>query len=80
MRISTIEPEDAEEVLAAAYARVAGARGKISEIWKMHSLHPELIGPHLDLYTEIMFRSSPLSRADRELIAYVVSIANDCHY
>jgi AhpD family alkylhydroperoxidase len=27
-----------------------------------------------------MFGPSELSRADRELLAVVVSVANDCHY
>lgn len=80
MRIETIDPEDAVGELADAYAKVAGARGKVSEIWKMHSPHPRVILAHLELYTELMFSRSPLSRPDRELIAYAVSIANDCHY
>jgi alkylhydroperoxidase family enzyme len=32
------------------------------------------------LYAAIMFGPSELSRADRELLAVVVSVANDCHY
>lgn len=35
---------------------------------------------HMDLYMEIMFSKSPLSRAEREMIAVVVSAANGCEY
>ena len=34
----------------------------------------------IDLYREIMFGPSELSRAERELVAVVVSAANNCHY
>ena len=34
----------------------------------------------MDLYRAIMFGESALTRAERELLAVVVSCANDCHY
>jgi len=34
----------------------------------------------MGLYREVMFGGAELSRADRELLAVVVSRANDCHY
>ena len=46
----------------------------------MHSLNPEALGNHLDLYMTIMFGKSGLSRAEREAIAVVVSANNDCAY
>ncbi|MGH2571990.1 MAG: hypothetical protein ACRDGU_00610 [Actinomycetota bacterium] len=45
-----------------------------------HSLNPEALAAHHALYRTIMFRSSGLSRAEREGIAVCVSAANDCHY
>ena len=35
---------------------------------------------HMDLYMEIMYSKSELSRAEREMIAVVVSLANGCEY
>ncbi|MCK4980999.1 MAG: carboxymuconolactone decarboxylase family protein [Candidatus Delongbacteria bacterium] len=35
---------------------------------------------HYDLYLEIMRKRSPLSRAQREMMAVVVSLINECHY
>ncbi len=34
----------------------------------------------MDLYLKIMFGSSPLSRAEREMMAVVVSLTNQCNY
>ncbi|MFN2240610.1 MAG: carboxymuconolactone decarboxylase family protein [Thermoanaerobaculia bacterium] len=35
---------------------------------------------HLDLYREIQFGRSELSRREREMIAVAVSVTNHCHY
>ena len=44
------------------------------------SLRPEVLSRSIELYREVMFGPSPLSRQERELLAVVVSSANDCHY
>jgi uncharacterized peroxidase-related enzyme len=41
---------------------------------------PEAMNQHLDLYMTLLFGKSGLSRAERELIAVVVSAANECGY
>jgi len=78
--ITEIDAEEAGEKLAAVYAELIEKRGKISNILKVHSLNPDALGNHLDLYMTIMFGKSGLSRAEREAIAVVVSAANDCGY
>lgn len=80
MLIRTIDFEDAEGELAEAYQRVAGARGAVANILKVHSLTPRVMLSHLALYTDVMFGRSPLTRAEREMMAVAVSAANDCHY
>ncbi len=72
--------EDAEGKLAEIYAELIEKRGKVSNILKVHSLNPEAMSNHLDLYMTIMFGESGLSRAEREAIAVVVSANNDCDY
>jgi uncharacterized peroxidase-related enzyme len=62
------------------YANLIKQRGKVSNILKVHSLNPEAMGAHLDLYMTLMFGKSGLSRAEREAIAVVVSANNDCQY
>lgn len=49
-------------------------------IIRVHGVHPKVMRHHYDLYVEIMRGPGPLSRAQRELIAVVVSVANGCHY
>jgi alkylhydroperoxidase family enzyme len=44
------------------------------------SLRPGVLERSMALYREIMFGPSGLTRAERELLAVVVSRANDCHY
>ncbi len=78
--IQTIEPGDASPELAEVYAQVGKARGVVANILKIHSVHPRAMLAHLGLYMELMFASSELSRAEREMIAVAVSVTNQCHY
>lgn len=54
--------------------------GRTAHILELQSLHPEGREGHRAYYKTIMFGKSPLSRAERESIAVVVSAANDCFY
>jgi len=78
--IQVIEEEHADESLKQAYAKVKGNRGKAANILKIHSLLPDTMTGHLDFYMNIMFADGTLSRKQRELIATVVSAANNCPY
>ena len=78
--IEEIEQPDAEGNLAEIYAELVEKRGKVANILKVHSLNPEALSNHLDLYMTLMFGKSGLSRAEREAIAVVVSANNDCSY
>ncbi|MFD2832530.1 peroxidase-related enzyme [Gramella sp. AN32] len=46
----------------------------------MQSLRPESIVKHMELYMEIMFSKSELTRAQREMMAVVTSTTNNCSY
>ena len=78
--IDEIEVDDAGGKLEAIYSELIEKRGKVSNILKVHSLNPDAMGNHLDLYMTIMFGKSGLSRAEREAIGVVVSANNDCAY
>ena len=54
--------------------------GDDDNILRIHSVHSRVMKLHFDLYVELMHRSSPLSRTQREMIATVVSSLNACHY
>jgi uncharacterized peroxidase-related enzyme len=78
--IEEVDVSNADGKLAEIYAALIKQRGKVSNILKVHSLNPEAMGNHLDLYMTLMFGKSGLSRAEREAIAVVVSANNDCEY
>ena len=78
--INEIEVSEADGKLAASYAALIKQRGKVSNILKVHSLNPDAMNSHLDLYMTIMFGKSGLSRLEREAIAVVVSANNECDY
>lgn len=78
--IKVIEESDATGKLKKAYQSITKSRGKLSNIMKIHSLLPEAMLSHIELYKTIMFSNSNLSREMNELIAVVVSTANKCAY
>ncbi|HSG59340.1 MAG TPA: peroxidase-related enzyme [Woeseiaceae bacterium] len=78
--IDEIDAGEADGRLKEIYADLVRKRGKISNILKVHSLNPEALVGHLDLYMTLMFGKSGLSRLEREAIAVVVSAANECEY
>jgi len=78
--IRLIEPEDASGLLKEEYDAAVGRAGKVFNVVKAMSLRPGVLKRSMELYKGIMFGSSGLSRIERELLATVVSRANDCHY
>ena len=66
--------------LKAEYDAAIARAGKVFNIVKAMSLNPETLRASMELYRAVMFGRSELSRAERELLAVVVSRANDCHY
>ncbi len=79
-RINVIQYQDASGRLKDIYDELIAKRGKLAEVHTIQSLRPESIVKHIDLYLEIMFTKSDLSRAEREMIAVIVSVCNQCEY
>jgi uncharacterized peroxidase-related enzyme len=79
-RIHVIQPAEAEGQLKEIYDDLLQKRGKLAEVHKIQSLNPETIVRHMDLYMSVMYAHSPLSRPQREMIAVVVSVTNQCVY
>jgi alkylhydroperoxidase family enzyme len=67
-------------LLKAEYDAAIARAGRVWQIVKVQSLNPAALKQSLALYATIMRGSSPLTRARREMLAVVVSRANDCHY
>ena len=78
--IEIIPPEQAEGELKQVYDEVIQSRGQVAEVLRLHSLNPKSLTNHVDLYMTIMFGKSPLKRKFREMMAVVVSKANNCGY
>ena len=78
--IRMIDEDDAEGKLRELYELLVEPWGGVDNILKIHSLNPRSLQAHFDLYKVVMRGRSPLSRAQREMIAVVVSAANRCHY
>ena len=72
--------EEATGPLKAEYDAAVGRAGKVFNIVKAMSLRPGVLRSSMQLYRDVMFGRSGLSRVERELLAVVVSRANDCHY
>jgi len=79
--IKMIEESKAEGKLAKYYKQM-GSKGDdtLDHILRIHSLSPESLKGHWELYRSVMFRDSSLTRVQREMIAVVVSKVNDCYY
>jgi uncharacterized peroxidase-related enzyme len=75
-----ISEDEATGPLKRQYEAAVERAGKVFNIIKAMSLRPAVLRRSLDLYRVIMFGRSELSRSERELLAVVVSRANDCFY
>ncbi len=78
--IRMIHENEAEGKLAELYARIGRARGGVANVMKIHSLHPDAMEKHFELYRTLMFRRSELSRPLREMLGVIVSAHNQCSY
>ena len=78
--IPVIEPEKAEGTLKETYAQAERRAGRVFNILKIMRQSPGSLRSSMDLYLAIMFGKSLLSRAQREMLATVVSATNGCHY
>ncbi|MDA3812737.1 MAG: carboxymuconolactone decarboxylase family protein [Candidatus Cloacimonetes bacterium] len=78
--IKMIEENRATGKLKEVYESISGKGRKMAHILKVQSLNPEALKSHYQFYRSIMFGKSHLTRAQREMIATVVSVENKCHY
>jgi alkylhydroperoxidase family enzyme len=78
--IRLIEPDDAAGAVAREYDDAVRRAGKVFNIVKAMSPNAAVMRRSMQLYGEIMHGPSELTRIERELLAVVVSRANDCHY
>ena len=78
--IKTIEEQEATGPLHDFYEGVKRRMGFVPNILKVYSLRPDVLRVMQPLYETLMFGPSGLNRAQREMIALLVSKLNNCHY
>lgn len=78
--IATVSFKDATGPLRRDYDQAVRRAGKVWNILRIMSPNPAVLRASMALYLQAMHAPSPLSRAQREMLAVVVSKVNDCHY
>ena len=78
--IKIIRENEATGRLKRLYDQITEPSGEVDNIMKIHSLNIRSLMAHLDIYKTLMYGRSELSRAQREMIAIVVSGINQCYY
>ena len=78
--IKTVDPQDAEGIVKQEYEKGIRRSGRVFNILKIMSLSPVALRESIRMYLAIMYGESKLSRAQREMLATVVSQVNHCYY
>ena len=79
--IPTVDEDAASGELAELYDNWRDpATGEVDNILKVHSLDPPGLRAHLAVYQNAMSGTDTLPKAEREMIAVVVSSINACRY
>lgn len=79
--ITVIPEQEADGLLRDLYEKEWDKQHNlVDNILKVHSLHPETLRAHIDLYRTIMYGRSGITRPEREMIGVTVSAINHCHY
>jgi len=78
--VRTVDEHEADGYVKTLYEGLVKHRGWIPNVVKSTTIRPELTQASRRLYNSLMFGPSELTRAQREMIATVVSVANRCHY
>lgn len=78
--VRTVQETQADGYVKGVYEGLVKQRGWIPNIVRSTTIRPELTRAWMGLFTTLLFGPSELARAQREMIATVVSVANRCYY
>lgn len=78
--IHVIPYDDSEGSLRQQYDAALKRAGRIWNIVSIMSQNPDVMKASMNFYLSILYAPSPLSRAQREMLALVTSTANRCTY
>ena len=79
-RIRTIDPAEAEGLLAREYDAAVARAGRVFNILSLQSLNPPVLRAGIRLYQALMLGPGPLGRREREMLATVTARELDCFY
>ncbi|MDE2776323.1 MAG: carboxymuconolactone decarboxylase family protein [Chloroflexota bacterium] len=78
--IKQITIDQATGLLKKELEKAVARAGRVWNIVQIMSLNGRVMKSSMEMYGATMFAESPLSRAQREMLAVVVSKANHCVY
>ena len=78
--IRQVEEGNADGLLKEEFEAAVERAGRVWHIVRIMSLNPEALRDSIRFYQTAMMGESPLSRAQRETLATVVSAELGCHY
>ncbi len=78
--IDQVAEEDAQGTLARIYESARGRADRVANIIRLMSLDPVSLEASMQFYIKLMKTDNALSAARKEMLATVVSCANDCFY
>ena len=78
--IKVFSYEEATGFLRKEYDKAIARAGRVWNIVSIMSQNPRAMKASMDFYGALMTGKSPLSRAQREMLATVVSAENHCLY
>ena len=78
--VNTIPYEEAQGELKEAYDMMIKTRGRIPNVQAVSSLRPHIMKTLMGHVASVMYADSGMSRAEREMVAAVVSATNKCQY
>lgn len=78
--IRLVQDDEATGPLKKMFDAAIERAGRVFGIVRLMSPNPPVLRASMQMYQATMFGDSPLSRAQREMLATVTSRANDCFY
>ena len=78
--IKIFDFQNSSGLLKKEYAKGLRRAGRIWNVLTIQSQTPEILRDSMRLYNSTMFGNSNVPRFDRELLAVVTSISNECEY
>ena len=78
--IKLFDFKNSNGLLKKEYEKGLRRAGRIWNVLTIQSQTPEILRDSMRLYNSTMFGNSNVERFDRELLAVVTSISNECEY